>query len=109
MVKRRSVKEVLAGYSSQQLAEILIEELKAVGIAYTVDPAGHASEFIPLSMQDTTSEIAFSFSLELFGTNRPYSYTAPIKQKVQMKKSYLKESDRLQSKLTIGSNNIVAA
>ena len=113
MVKRKSAKEVLAAYSSQQLTEILIEELKAVGITYTVDPTGHASQFIPLSPEDTIqeekSEIAFSFSLELFGAKRSYSYTAPTKQKVQMKKSYSKESDGLQSKLIIGSNSIVAA
>lgn len=113
MVKRKSAKEVLAAYSSQQLTEILIEELKAVGITYTVDPTGHASQFIPLSPEDTIqeekSEISFSFSLELFGAKRSYSYTAPTKQKVQMKKSYSKESDGLQSKLIIGSNSIVAA
>lgn len=109
MLKRKSAKEVLTGYSSQQLAEILIEELKAVGIEYTVDSVGHASEFIPLSYKDTISEVAFSFNLELFGAKEPYSYTAPIKQKAQMKKSYLKESDRLQSKLIIGSNAIIAA
>ena len=114
MVKRKSAKEVLAAYSSQQLTEILIEELKVVGITYTVDPTGHASQFIPLSPEDTIqeeekSEIAFSFSLELFGAKKSYSYTAPTKQKVQMKKSYSKESDGLQSKLIIGSNSIVAA
>lgn len=120
MVKRKSAKEVLAAYSSQQLTEILIEELKAVGITYTVDPTGHASQFIPLSpviplspedtiQEEEKSEIAFSFSLELFGAKKSYSYTAPTKQKVQMKKSYSKESDGLQSKLIIGSNSIVAA
>lgn len=109
MVKRKSAKEVLAGYSSQQLTEILIEELKAVGIEYTVGSIGRASEFIPLSTEDTILELAFSFSLDLFGANRSYSYTAPTKQKIQINKSFLKKSDSLQSKLTIYSSNIVAA
>lgn len=53
MDKRKSAKEVLSGYSSEQLTDILIEELKAVGIEYTQDPDGHGTGFIPLSDDDT--------------------------------------------------------
>lgn len=56
MINRKSAKDVLENYSSQQLTEILIEELKAVGITYTVDPISHASQFIPLSNNDTIQE-----------------------------------------------------
>lgn len=53
MKNRKPAKEVLSEYSSQQLTETLIEELEAVGIKYTIDPNGHASQFIPLSTEDT--------------------------------------------------------
>lgn len=114
MSKRKSAKEVLAGYSSQQLVEMLIEELNAVGIEYAVDFAGCASEFIPLSAGDTTQkevkpEMTCSFSIELFATNREYPYTAPARQKVQMKKSFSEKIDDLQSKVTFSINSIVAA
>ena len=52
MAKRKSAKEVLSGYSSEQLTDILIEELKAFGIEYTEDPDGHGTEFIPLGMEE---------------------------------------------------------
>lgn len=53
MAKRKSAKEVLSGYSSEQLTEMLIEELKSVGIEYTEDLDWHGTEFIPLSENDT--------------------------------------------------------
>lgn len=52
MAKRKPVKEVLKDYSEKELTEILIEELKAVGIDYTIDLNGHGSEFIPLRKDD---------------------------------------------------------
>lgn len=52
MVERKSAKEVLKDYSSEQLVEILIEELREAKIDYTIDPSGHASQFIPLSIED---------------------------------------------------------
>ena len=52
MVERKSTKEVLSDYSSKQLTDILIEELKTVGIEYMEDPNGHESEFVPLRMED---------------------------------------------------------
>lgn len=52
MAKRKSAKEVLSGYSSEQLTEMLIEELKSVGIEYTEDSDGHGTEFIPLGMEE---------------------------------------------------------
>lgn len=52
MAKRKPVKEVLKDYSEKELTEILVEELKAVGIEYTIDPNGHGTSFIPLEMED---------------------------------------------------------
>lgn len=52
MVKRKPAKEVLKDYSSQELTDILIEELKVVGIEYTVDSDGHGTEFIPLRVDE---------------------------------------------------------
>lgn len=52
MSKRNPAKEVLKDYSEKQLTEILIEELKAVGIEYTIDQNGHGTSFIPLEMED---------------------------------------------------------
>lgn len=52
MAKQKPAKEVLRDYSSQELTDILIEELKAVGIEYTVDSDGCGTEFVPLSNND---------------------------------------------------------
>lgn len=52
MAKRKPAKEVLKDYSEKQLTEILIEELKAVGIEYTIDSDGQGTEFIPLEIGD---------------------------------------------------------
>ena len=52
MAKRKPAKEVLKDYSEKQLTEILIEELKSVGIEYTIDPDGQGTEFIPLEIGD---------------------------------------------------------
>ena len=52
MVERKSAKEVLKDYSSEQLVEILIEELREAKIDYTIDLNGRASQFIPLSIED---------------------------------------------------------
>lgn len=53
MSKRKPAKEVLKDGSEKQLTEILIEELKAVGIEYIVDSDRYSTEFVPLSDDDT--------------------------------------------------------